>query len=65
MQYDDITSDGVVRQLAATKERLENMCSSIDSAISTAADNLGDDLSHQGETLKVPRGYANTVSLLL
>ena len=59
LQYDDITSDGVIRQLGATKERLENMNSGIDTATSTAADNLGDDLSYKGETLKVPRGYAS------
>ena len=29
LQYDNITSDGVIRKLAATKERLENMHSSI------------------------------------
>ena len=35
------------------------MHSSIDTAISTAVESLGDDLSYQGETLKVPRGYAS------
>ena len=59
LQYDDITSDGVIRRLAATKERLENMHSSMDTAISTEVERFGDDLTYQGETLKVPRGYAS------
>ena len=59
LQYDDITSDGVLRRLAATKERLENMHSSMDTAISTEVERLGGDLTYQGETLKVPRGYAS------
>ena len=59
LQYDNITTNVVVQKLAATNERLEIMYSSIDSAISEAADSLGEDLSYQGETLKIPHGYAS------
>ena len=59
-----VTSDGVIRRLAATKERLENMHSSIDTAISSAVDKFGDDLSYQGETLIVPRGYASKAAVV-
>ena len=56
-----ITSDGVIRGLAAANE---NMHSSIDTAISLAVDKLVDDLSYQGDTLIVPRGYASKAAVV-
>ena len=45
LQYDNITIDGVTRKFTATKERLENMLSSIGSAISKDAQSLGEHLT--------------------
>lgn len=64
LQYDSITIDGVTRNFTATKERLGNLLSSIDSALSTQVQSLGEDLSHHGETLKVPRGYASKEAVI-
>ena len=40
------------------------MHSSMDSAISTAAESLGDVLPYQGETLKLPHGYASKFAVV-
>ena len=56
--------DGVTRKFTATKERLENMLSSIGSAISKEAQNLGEHLIFEGEQLKVPRGYPHKKSVV-
>ena len=59
LQYDSITIDGMLRSFSATKERLGNLLTSINSSITGRLESLGEDLSYQGETLKVPRGYSN------
>ena len=53
----------MLRSLAATKERLSNVFSTIDSSLSSTVESLGEDLSHQGETLKIPRGYAGKTAV--
>lgn len=64
LQYDNITIDGVTRKFTATKQRLENMLSSIGSAISKDAQSLREHLTFEGEQLKVPRGYSNKESVI-
>ena len=50
------TVDGVTRKFAATKERLENMLSTVGGTIE--AQTLGEALTYKGEQLKIPRGYS-------
>jgi len=64
LQYDDLTIDGVTRKFTATKERLQNMLSTLESSISKEAQGLGDDLCYKGERLKVPRGYSDKRSVV-
>ena len=64
LQYDTITMDGVTRKFTATKERLENILSSVGSAISKEAQNLGEHLIFEGEQLNVPRGYPHKKSVV-
>ena len=64
LQYDSITMDGVTQKFTATKERLENMLSSIGSAISKEAQNLGEQLIFEGEQLNVPQGYRHKKSVV-
>ena len=52
LQYDTITMDGVTQKFTATKERLENILSSVGSAISKEAQNLGEHLIFEGEQHK-------------
>ena len=46
------TVDGVTRKFAATKERLENMLSTVGGTIE--AQTLGEALTYKGEQLKIP-----------
>lgn len=64
MQYDSITIDGVLQKFAATKERLENMLSTMGTTISKEIQSLGENLTYAGEQLKVPRGYAGKESVV-
>ena len=64
LQYDSITIDGVLQKFAATKERLENMFSTMDTRISKEIQSLGDNLTYAGGHLKVPRGYAGKESVV-
>ena len=64
LQYDGITSDGALKSFAATQERLHNMETTIDSSISTLVESLGVDLSYNGETLKLPRGYSSKAAVV-
>ena len=63
LQYDSITSDGMLRSLAATKESLGNVLSTVDSSLFSTVESLGEDLNHQGETLKIPPGYADKMAV--
>ena len=63
LQYDSITSDGMLRSLAATRERLGNVLSTVDSSLSSTVESLGENLLHQGETLKIPPGYADKMAV--
>ena len=63
LQYDSITMDGVTRKFTATKERLENMLSSVGSAISKEAQNLGELLIFEGEQHK--KSVVTAVTTLL
>ena len=65
LQYDGMTSDGALKSFAATKERLHNMETTMDSSISTLVESLGVDLSYNGETLKLPRGYSSKAAVVM
>ena len=54
LQYDSITTDGVLQTFTATKEKSGKFSSIIDSSVATLVGSLGEDLSYQGEALKVP-----------
>ena len=47
LQYDNMAIDTITRKFTATKERLQNMLSTIGSAISIEAHTLGEDLTHK------------------
>ena len=59
LQFNSATVDGVLQKLAATKERLETMSTTVSTSVAEVAQGFGDSLTYQGEQLKVPRGYAN------